>query len=179
MTNGRDILQLPTLQLKLEPKQKELKPASWNYIFRIPELQTIAGPTSSKWPKRVEEEIKSFNKWREFQSPPFKELTQASKRKFRLQANLTSLFRQKKEWIRTEIRIPLNYPYYMPEWRGKLRSLVRSSTGRKPFCMPPVFKAWWKRKKGHAGIAHFLQAFLAFISVAEESAGNKEFAIRI
>ncbi|NIQ04531.1 MAG: hypothetical protein GWO20_02000 [Candidatus Korarchaeota archaeon] len=158
---------LPKLNLKFRPKQKELKPASWNYIFKIPELKTIAGPASSKWPQRVKEEIETFQKWRTFQSPPFRKLEKVAKRKFTLEVNLKLLFGQEKEkWNKTEIRIPLNYPYYMPDWRGDLKELVRSYTGRRPFCMPPVFKSWWKKRKGHAGIAHFLQAFLAFISVA-------------
>lgn len=179
------VSRIPLLKLKLKKKQRQLRPASWNYITDIPNITTVAGPNDSEWPKRRKEEIKVFEKWCAFQSPPFRDLTQEYRRKFSIEANLKSLFNQqgKKKWTKTAIKIPIHYPHYMPElnWRenNKFWRLVRSWTNKKPFCMPPVFKVWWKKKKGHAGIAHFLQAFLAFISVAGEDSEGKGYSIKI
>lgn len=169
---------IPSLKINFQTKQIHWRDASWNYVFKIPDLETVAGPNSKKWPKRKQEEIEIFKKWMKFQNPPFRGLASVQNRKFSVEVNLQSILnKEKKNWKKTALKVPLNYPYYMPDWKSDLKTLVRSYTGKRPFCMPPVFKAWWKKKKGHAGISHFLQAFLAFISVAGKP--NKEYAIKV
>lgn len=178
MNNKDPIPPLPLLKVEFNKKLEQWRPASWNYISKIPDMKTIAGPTSKKWSKRVKEELESFKKWRAFQTPPFRNLKPVKNRIFTLEVKLKALFDLERGWTSTGLRIPLNYPYHMPDWKSNIKSLIKSSTGRKPFCMPPVFSAWWKRKEGHAGIAHFLQAFLAFISVAVESS-DENYVIKI
>ncbi len=166
---------LPSLKIILKPRIVHGIKASWNFYNDIPPLNIIASPRDKNWKERVKEEKRVFSVWIRFNpSAPFRNLrlSNTNPRKFLIDVNLGELFKLKRDkWRTVTILIPLNYPRQYPtigdpSTDGEFLSMLREWTGYKPFCMPPIFRAWWYSFKGKAGIAHFLQAFSFFLSIA-------------
>lgn len=174
---------IPLLHVKEAYKKLLGARANWNFYTDIPELEIIAGPLQVEWNKRVKEEIRVFDIWKRFNPAiPFRNLRNSppSSRKFQVEINIGELFELGYEkWIPITILIPLNYPKSWPSI-GDPRSddeffkLLRNWTHNHPFCMPPILRAWWTNYRGRAGIAHFLQAFLIFITIAGRKSHKKD-----
>ncbi|MHA1616083.1 MAG: hypothetical protein ACTSX9_02110 [Candidatus Njordarchaeales archaeon] len=174
---------LPSLKIVLRQKKARGIPLVWNFYTDIPSLQIIASPRTNKWLDRVKEEIRVFETWRLFNANvPFKNLRIAKNnpQRFLVDVNVGELFNMGREyWLTVTINVPISYPKHPPtigdpRWDREFIMMLRKWTNYKPFCMPPVFRAWWFNFKGKAGIAHFLQAFMVFLAVAGKSNFKKK-----
>ena len=164
---------LPKITIQFKYKTFRGTKVFWDFSNDIPPLKVVAGPTSPDWPKRVEEEIKVFEIWRKFNKKiPLKNLQPTkNNRRFIVEVNTKSLFDYPMGWIKVHILIPLRYPNQMPHLGDpsldrRFLDLLNYWTNGRPFCMPKVINLWWYRFNGRAGIAHFLHAFMAFLSIA-------------
>ncbi|MEX2689832.1 MAG: hypothetical protein Q6351_005865 [Candidatus Njordarchaeum guaymaensis] len=175
---------MPKIVLKLKYKTLRGLKLVWNFYNDIPPLRIVASPLDKNWPDRVKEEISVFNLWRKFNPKvPFSDLRiHDNPRRFIIDANLHELFMKgnKDLWQSISILIPLRYPFQMPILGDPARDkafikLLRGWTDNRPFCMPQVFHIWWNRLSGGAGIAHFLHAYLVFLSIAGKKAVKREY----
>jgi len=168
---------LPKIEIEFKYKQYRGARVFWDFANDIPPIELVAGPDYQLWPKRVKEEIKIFEIWRKFNKKvPLRNLKPTKNlRKFSIEVDTKSLFEYPMGWIKVHILIPLRYPIQMPHigepsTDRKFLELVKYWTSGRPFCMPRVVNTWWYRFKGKAGIAHFLHAYIAFLTIAGRKA---------
>ena len=163
---------IPTIELEFRYKKTKGSRAFWDFSNDIPPINTVASPTSEEWRKRIEEELKTFEIWKRFNpNVPVRNLNWVSDRRFTVEFNLKDIFNVDAGWRTVSILIPFTYPYKMPSLADPSREywfvrILRKWTGGAPFCIPRVIHVWWNNLKGHAGIAHFLNIFIVFVTIA-------------
>lgn len=171
---------LPLLDPKIIRKYIRGIPVKWDYHRDLPPIRIIARPNSKEWKKRVEEEIRAFEIWKKFNpSLPFRNLKWDDKfYTFTVEVNIKQLFGvtwSGKEWITVRIVISRNYPRTLPDFANYtpedhvFQRLVFKATRGSPFCIPPVFYGKLRKLGLHAGIVHFLDVFLTWISLFKKS----------
>ncbi len=171
---------LPLLDPKIIRKYIRGIPVKWDYHRDLPPIRTIARPNSKEWKKRVKEEIRAFEIWKKFNpSLPFRNLRWDDKfYTFTVEVNIKQLFGvtwSGKEWITVRIVISRNYPRTLPDFANYtpedhvFQRLVFKATRGSPFCIPPVFYGKLRKLGLHAGIVHFLDVFLTWISLFKKS----------